>query len=109
MANITLEEKVEYIYKELKRQKKTRHINFVLKIIIIIIFIFWIISINNWLTSETITSKISSTLWTIAKPIINDLVEEMSTWTTESEENIPNKINESIGSELINNTQNNDN
>lgn len=74
MAEISFEEKVDYIYKELRWQKRTRFLNFVFKLAIITLLIFWILNISKWLENKSVISKISSTLWIIVKPIVNDLI-----------------------------------
>jgi hypothetical protein len=37
-------------------------------------------NITKWLNNKAIISKISSWLWTIVKPIVNDLIKQ-NTWT----------------------------
>ena len=76
--DLSFEEKVDYIYKELKSQKRSRFLNFFFKISILIILAYWAFNITKWLTNEAIIAKISSNLWTIVKPIVHDLIKETS-------------------------------
>ncbi len=72
--DLSFEEKVDYIYKELKWQKRTRFLNFVFKISILAILIFWVLNINKWLENKAVMDKISSIVWDIIKPIVTDLI-----------------------------------
>jgi len=79
--DLSFEEKVDYIYRELRWQKRTRFLNFIFKLSLVAILIFWAVNISKWLENDAVISKISSTLWTIVKPIVNDLINEnTSTW-----------------------------
>lgn len=95
--DLSFEEKIDYIYKELRWQKRTRFLNFIFKISIVSLLIFWAFNINKWFENETVIKKISSTLWTLVKPIVNDLVKDINSTDTIKD------------NELINNSENNDN
>jgi len=89
-TELSLEEKVDYIYKELKWQKRSRFLNFAFKISIIAILIFGALNISKWFTNDIVIEKISSTLWTIVKPIVYNLVKDMQS-NNEIDKNIENK------------------
>jgi len=98
----SFEEKVDYIYKELKSQKKARYLNFLFKFFIIIILIYWVMNINKWLQNKTISNKISTTIWTIIKPIVSDLIKNMDLNTIYQENKNKNTI---IKPKAINNNK----
>ena len=73
---LSFEEKIDYIYKELRWQKRTRFLNFAFKLSLLIILLIWAFNINKWLENDAVLSKISSSIWTIVKPIVNELIKE---------------------------------
>ena len=94
-SDISFEEKVDYIYKELKSQKRARFFSFAFKLSILAILVFWIININKVLENKTVISQISTTVWNIIKPIVKDLIQNENTLNMES-----------IKKELLNNNLN---
>lgn len=101
--DISFEEKIDYIYKELQWQKRTRFLNFAFKSSLVLILVFWAFNISKWLENDTVISKISSTLWTIVKPIVTDLINntDINNEILPTEEKIKEENNE-----LINNKEN---
>lgn len=76
---LTQEEKIDYIFKELKSQKKTRFFKIFFRIFIflgIIIFYFYILP--N-LDKEKIMWTISDYVIDISKPMVEELVKETAT------------------------------
>jgi hypothetical protein len=47
MADISFEEKIDYIYKELQSQKRARYFNFAFKLSIIILLVFLAMNITK--------------------------------------------------------------
>ena len=91
----SFEEKIDYIYKELKWQKRSRFLNFTFKLFVIWILIFWAMNIAKWLESDQVINKISSTIWSIVKPIVTELVKDL--WEAPiNPENIPNSLIDQI-------------
>lgn len=91
MENISLEEKIDFIYKKLKREEKERKRKLFLKyffrisllLIIIYMYFFWIKQIINWVKKsflETIDSKTTN------------LKENIQEKTKKFKESINNKI-----------------
>ncbi len=72
-TELSFEEKIDYIYKELKQQKRARILNFFFKLSILALLIFWIINIGKWLENKVIIDKVSNIIWEIIKPIVTDL------------------------------------
>ena len=70
---LSFEEKIDYIYKELKKQKRARILNFFFKISILALFIFWVVNISKWLENKVIIDKVSNIIGEIIKPIVTDL------------------------------------
>ena len=93
MANISFEEKIDYIYKELKAQKRSRLFKLILKLAII----WLIITLLNSVNKEQIIDQAVEYLWNIVKPITKDIVNDM----------IKNNDTKSISDSLINELKNN--
>ncbi len=84
-TDLSFEEKVDYIYKELKSQKRTRFLNFFFKVSILAILIFWAINVTKWLENDTFISNVSNWIGTIIKPIVNELIKENTgSWIIEN-------------------------
>jgi hypothetical protein len=60
-------------------------------------------NIGKWLQNETILNKISTTVWTIIKPIVNDLINNIDPNTLYQKEENQGTITEP---EIINNNEN---
>ncbi|MCD5385034.1 hypothetical protein LRZ95_00015 [Candidatus Gracilibacteria bacterium] len=72
-TELSFEEKIDYIYKELKQQKRARILNFFFKLSILALLIFGIINIGKGLENKVIIDKVSNIIGEIIKPIVTDL------------------------------------
>lgn len=78
---LTIEEKIDYIFKELNKQKKSRLIKLIIKIIIVLLLIwscsyYYFIILNNP-TKDEIMADISKNISKIVAPIAKDITNEI--------------------------------
>lgn len=73
MADLSFEEKIDYIYKELKAQKRWRLFKLFLKLAII----WLIITLLNSADKQQIIDSTTKFIWDIAKPITESIVKDM--------------------------------
>lgn len=99
----TLEEKIDYIYNELKSQKRNARIKLMLKIFLIIAIYYFIVMYLPTLPQEKIewykkqaTDFISTQVSSIATPIVQDMtnkiMKDMSSWEVKVDDNTINKV-----------------
>ena len=99
----TLEEKIDFIYNELKSQKRNYRIKLMLKIFIIIAIYYFIVMYLPRLPKEKIdwykkqvTDFISTQVSNIATPIVqnitNKMIKDMSSWEVKVDDNTINKV-----------------
>ncbi len=77
MKSYSTDEKIEFIFKELRAQKRTRILNLFLKISIFWFIIFLYMTYIHWVSKEELIKDISIIFWELIKPIVNDLANEM--------------------------------
>lgn len=87
---ITFEEKIDYIYNDLRAQKRAKIFRFLL----IFWAIWWVIVFFNWTERQDIIDASTKVLWNIVKPItqrvIDDMVTDMGKENWINTENIQN-------------------
>lgn len=71
------EDKLEFIYKELKAQKRSRMFNMCLKITMLWFIIFLYITYIHWMSKEELTKEASKILWEIVRPIAEDMAKNI--------------------------------
>lgn len=71
------EDKLEFIYKELKTQKRSRMFNMCLKITMLGFIIFLYITYIHWMSKEELTKEASKILWEIVRPIAEDMAKNI--------------------------------
>lgn len=79
MTITTQEEKIEYIYKYIKSEKRNKIFKIFFKIFIIITIFYWTQYIIKNVGEDQIKSTISEQIWEITAPIIKDLVSDLET------------------------------
>ena len=88
MSNYTLEEKIDFIFKELKYQKKTRLYKLIIKLIFIGSIIIIYFSFIQWLDKDKLIKDFSSQIAEIVTPITKNIVSEMVNDNTPNVKNI---------------------
>ena len=84
MTLYTTEDKIDYIFKELKSQKRARILKTIFRLVVIWFIIYIYVNFIHWLNQEEIMKTITSTISDIAKPITQDLVNDMINNNTKS-------------------------
>jgi len=93
-ASLSFEEKIDYIYKELKAQKRGRLFKLFIKIAIIGL----IVTLLNSVDKDKIMGAATKLIWDIAKPITQDLIKDIM------QDNIsPTNVQNSLLEEIKNN------
>ena len=97
MSILTIEEKIDYIYEELRVQKRTRNLKIILKIVIIWFIIFIYMTYFHPIDKEKLISEFSWTLSEYVNPLTQELLKnvDLKNNTTEEISNwiIKNNIN----------------
>ena len=88
MSNYKLEEKIDFIFKELKYQKKTRLYKLIIKLIFIGSIIIIYFSFIQWLDKDKLIKDFSSQIAEIVTPITKNIVSEMVNDNTPNVKNI---------------------
>lgn len=94
--NYTSDEKIDYIFKELRAQKRSRLTKQIFKGIIIFILIFIYMNFIYPINKVELSEKISWIIWDIVKPITKDLIKDIM---SDNETN-PQALSESLINEL---------
>lgn len=81
MTQLTQEEKIDYIYNYIKSEKRNRILKVILKILIIVGLIYWSQYLIKNVWEEQIKKTISTQIWDITEPIIQDLVTDLDQWS----------------------------
>ncbi|MFK7780051.1 MAG: hypothetical protein QM490_02790 [Candidatus Gracilibacteria bacterium] len=104
MTNIyTPEEKIDYIFKELKKQKTIRTSKAFLKIILIFLLIYGYFTYIHGLDKEELMANFSSYIQKIVQPITENIVNDMVEKNNIDVNNIsPEMIEEIIKKQNIN-------
>jgi len=93
---LTADEKIDYIYKELKSQKRSRFFKIILKFIILwLIFYFYSTILINLNKDELIT-ELSKNISKIVTPIAQDITKGILENNTTNTNNINNSLIEEI-------------
>ena len=77
MSDYSIEEKIDFVFKELKYQKKARLSKLIFRLIFIALIIFVYFSIIQWLDKDKLIEKFSSQIFEIITPITQDLVKNL--------------------------------
>lgn len=80
MTELTQDEKIDYIYKYIKSEKRNRIFKLIFKILIIIAIFYgsqYLIQ-NVW--EEQIKKTMSEQIWDITEPIIRNMVSDLESW-----------------------------
>lgn len=99
----TLEEKIDFMYNELKSQKRNSRLKIFFKVFIIIAIYYFIVMYLPTLPQEKIewykkqaTDFISTQVSSIATPIVQDMtnkmMKDMSSWEVKIDDNTINKV-----------------
>lgn len=81
------EDKLDFVYNELKAQKRNRIFNMCLKITVFGFFIFLYFTYIHWMSKQELTREASKILWEMIKPIAKDLATDI---VKNSEQNVKN-------------------
>ena len=77
MIQVTAEEKLDFIYNELKQQKRLRYFKLIIKLLIVWYLIYLISNFSDILVSKNLTEEISKSIWDIAKPIAEEISKDL--------------------------------
>ena len=80
MSQLTQEEKIDYIYKYIKAEKRNRIFKILFRILIIVAIFYWTQYLIENIWEDEIKKTISSQIWDITSPIVKDLVSDLETW-----------------------------
>lgn len=108
MTQLTQEEKIDYIFKHIKSEKRNRIFKILFKILLIIVVFYGSQYLIKKIWADQIQKTISEQIWEITAPIVKDLVKDLdisSVWWINKD-----KITELIkeNPELLDNFKNND-
>jgi len=78
---LTQDEKIDYIYKHIKAEKRNRIFKFFIKIGVVFAIYFWSQYIITNIWTEQIRKTISNQIWNITAPIVKDLVKDLNNST----------------------------
>ena len=96
MAEFSNEEKIDFIFKELKAQKKYRITKIIIKILIIIGLIYLYLGIINSINKDELLKSVSKYIWDLVAPITQNIVDDMikntETKTMEIPQNLIDKV-----------------
>lgn len=97
MSNYTPEEKIDYIFKELKKQKSLRISKTIFKLILLWLVIYSYFTFIHWLDKDEMIANLASYIWEIVQPITENIVNDMVEKNNLDTSNIdPELINELI-------------
>lgn len=74
---LTQDEKIDYIYKHIKSEKRNRIFKIFFKIAIVVGLFYWTQYIINNVGPDKIKETISTQIWDITAPIVRDLVSDL--------------------------------
>ena len=74
MPPLSNDQKIEYIYNEMKAQKRARYFKVFLRTTIVWFLIFLYFTYINWMTKQEIIKVAWDKLWEIVAPIVKDMV-----------------------------------
>jgi hypothetical protein len=76
---LTQDEKIDYIYKHIKSEKRNKIFKILIKVSLVFVLYFWIQYIITNIWTEQIRKTISTQIWDITAPIVKDLVKDLNT------------------------------
>ena len=91
MKTYTYEDKIDYIFNELKTQKRWRKYKLIFKVLIILWIIFMYFNFVQWLNKQELTNNISQMISDLIKPISQNIANDL--------------MNDVMNNNWINNTQ----
>lgn len=77
MTQLTQDEKIDYIYKYIKSEKRNRIFKILFKILIILAIFYWSQYLIKNIWEDNIKKTISDQIWGITAPIVKDLVKDL--------------------------------
>lgn len=96
MKEYTTEEKIDFIFNELKAQKRNRIFKIIFKLIIIWFIVYWYFIVKDMIENKNFVWEATNMIWEIVTPITESIVDNMveKTWekTTEMQEWLLEKI-----------------
>lgn len=77
MKSYSQDEKIDFIFKELRAQKRARYFKFFFHLSVICFMIFFYMNYINGMNKEDFTKASWKILWDIIKPIAEDLAKNI--------------------------------
>lgn len=71
------EDKLDFIYRELKAQKRNRIFNLCLKLTVFWFTIFLYITYIHWMNKQELTKEVSKILWEMIRPVAKDMATDI--------------------------------
>lgn len=81
MTQLTQDEKIDYIYKYIKSEKRNRILKLIFKILIIVAIFYGTQYLIQNVWEDQIKKTISTQIWDLTEPIIKDLVTDLENWS----------------------------
>ena len=97
MPTYTTEEKIDYIFNEMKAQKRARIFKTFFKVTIFWFIVFLYFNFVHWLEKQKVIDNISSVISDITKPIAQGIVNDMI-WDTTNTKDLEKSISDQIKS-----------
>ena len=87
MELLTTDEKIDYIYKEMKAHKRARLFSLFAKLVFVWILIMVYVKFIHWIDQEVIIQNLTQVVSDIAKPIteslVNDMLNDSNVWNVD--------------------------
>lgn len=77
MTHYSVEEKIDYVFRELKSQKRSRISKQILVLLFIWTLIFWYYTFIDWADKDEIIEKVSLEISKIITPITQNIIDWM--------------------------------
>lgn len=74
---LSTDEKIDYIYNEIRAQKRARYFKLFFNLTIFWFMIFLYFTYINWMTKEEVTKIAWNKLWEIVAPIVKNMVDDI--------------------------------
>lgn len=81
MTQLSQEEKIDYIYKHIKSEKRNRIFKIIFKVLIILAIFYGSQYLIKNIWEEQIKKTMSEQIWDITEPIIRNMVSDLETWS----------------------------
>ena len=101
MADFTEEEKIDYIFKELKFQKKSRYFKWFFKIMMLLVLIYGYFYIIPKLDKDKFFGVISDNMVDFVRPITENLVNDMLERETEKAKDSTKAISDALRDKIF--------